>query len=367
MSETKMLDLQRYDTDSLHLDGPVASVLLLGGLGPLSEGTALPENEVAIAFAEQDVRCLALKSDVSSAGGKAAAAWANDTGMTVLSLAGMEGGALEETRDLLGGTVTLGAGKTEAEAFRPYVRNINGVRIGMLAVSEQQIGVFGGRADILHPMVCDRVHMLLTQCDHVIVLCHAGLAGTNLPLPEWRGWYRRLVDAGASIVAVASPGAVSGWEEYKNGLIFYGLGTLLEDCESSGCHSLGVFLTLRQNGRYEYQVRAMERENARIRFSGETTWKEELNELNALFLDSSAYLARVGDLCRSTYETWQKESCPRASLGRGLLGALLPQTGTNARREDEDHLYSLLSSESVRLAVLRAIADKKAKESGDGV
>ena len=367
MSETKMLDFQRYDTDSLHLNGPEAGVLLLGELGALSGEPLLLDKELASAVAAQDVRCLALKNDGLSQGGKAAADWAKDAGADIFSLAGMEGGALEETRALLGGAVMLGAGKTEAEAFRPYVQNINGVRIGMLALSEQQIGVFGGRADILHPMVCDRVHMLLAQCDHVVVLCHAGLAGTCLPLPEWRGWYRRLVDAGASIVAVTSPGAVSGWEEYKNGLIFYGLGTLLEDSESSDCRSLGVFLTLRQNGRYEYKVRAMERENARIRFSGETAWTEEINALNALFLDESAYCIRVGDLCRSTYETWQKESCSHTTLGRGLLGALLPQAGANARREDEDRLYSLLSNVSVRLAVLRVLSEKRAKESGAGV
>jgi hypothetical protein len=38
-----------------------------------------------------------------------------------------------ETRALLGGAVTLAAGKAEAEAVCAYVRNINGVRVGVLA------------------------------------------------------------------------------------------------------------------------------------------------------------------------------------------------------------------------------------------
>jgi hypothetical protein len=362
MGETKMLDLQRYDSDAPRPNGPAVNMLLLGGLDPLCGGLPSPDAELAAALAAQDIRCLALKNDASSESGRIAANWAKDAGMNIVSLAGMEGGALEETRALLGGAVTLGAGKAEAEAFAPYVRNINGVRIGVLAVSERLAGGFDGRADILHPLVCNRVHMLLAQCDHVVVLCHAGLAGTDLPLPEWRARFHRFVDAGASVVAVMSPGAVSGWEEYQNGLVFYGLGTVSADCETAASRSLAVLLTLRQNGRFQYEARVLGQQNGQIGFPGQTAWKDEINALNALFLDGTAYLERINALCRSTYEAWRKGANPRAMLGRSLFGALVPQA--NAKRENEARLCALLSNESLRLAVLRAIAAKQANEDG---
>lgn len=304
--------------------------------------------------------------ETGQARGEAAAKWAAETGVQAVSLAGMEGDALERTRLALGGSAALGAGETEADAYRPFVANLNGVRVGVLSLAERRAGGFDRRADVLHPMAYDRVRMMQAQCDHVLVFCHAGLPGTDTPLPEWRERYRRFIDAGASVVAGIAPDGVRGWEEYKNGLVFYGLGTLADDRAGADCRSLSVLLTLGRNAHLTYETRMVEYENGQLRFGEDAAFRDSLEKLNALLADKKAYLARVDALCRAAQENWSRQS--RAGFGRGLVAALLPQAEA-ARRQDETRLLSLLKNESLRLAVFRALATKEpaeARHAGEG-
>ena len=368
------LELQFFDVDAPAANGPTMKLLLLGGVGPLSPSSP-PSMDAALSalLAAHDLIALALLADTasedSSVGGTAAAEWASGIGADFVSLAGLEGGMFPKMSTLAGGIDSIGAGETEVEAFRPLIRNDNGVRIGVLALSERRVGGFDGRADILHPLVYDRVRMLQAQCDHVIVFCHAGLPKASLPLPEWRARFRRLVDCGASVVVGQPPSGVSGWEEYRQGLVFYGLGTLADDRGGADARSLALSLTLGQNGRFAYETRLLEREGGILRMSENEAEKQSINEINALFFDEKAYLAQSTALCRAAYEAWGKDTCPphTAGLGRGFLSLLLPEAAGKAKREEEARLKALLENESLRLSALRALVARKTEEQGGRV
>ena len=358
------LELQFFEPDNPLENGHVARVLLLGGVDARANAVLpKPSEELVGWFGAHELRALSLLG-AAEGDSKAAAAqeWIAKVGGDVVSLAGLEGNAAR-IQPASNKTVFIGAGGTETEAFRPSVCNIDDVRIGLIAVSERRANGFDGRADILHPMVYDRVRMLQAQCDHVIVFCHAGLSKANLPLPEWRARYRRFVDAGASIVVGQPPSGVSGWEEYRNGLVFYGLGTLA--CEQS--QSLALSLMLERNGRFRYETRLLECANGALQLSSDEAAKRAINETNDLFLRERDYLARSAALCRETYDAWKRETCAThgPNLGRGLLNALLPQTAEQARREDEANLRSLLEHESLRLAVLRALTARETEKGGE--
>lgn len=362
------LELQFFEPDNPLENGHEARVLLLGGVGAQSPGSLPKLNAVLTSwFVAHELRALALlnapESDVETA---TVLDWIAGIGGNVLSLAGLAGGSLPQIRRTLGEEKTLGAGETETDVFRPIVINIDDVRIGLVAVSERRAIGFDGRADILHPLIYDRVRMLQAQCDHVIVFCHAGLPNASLPLPEWRVRYRRFVDAGASIVVGQPPSGISGWEEYRNGLVFYGLGTLANEREDAGCCSLAVSLALARNGRFRYETRLLERSGEELQLSKNEAQKQAINQTNALFFDQQAYLAQSTALCRETYDAWERETCAihGPNLGRGLLNALLPQSAEQARREDEANLRTLLENESLRLAVLRALTAREAEKSG---
>ncbi len=358
------LELQFFEPDNPLENGHVARVLLLGGVDARAN-TALPKpsEELVGWFGAHELRALSLLGAAEGAAGAAAALdWIAGAGGDVVSLAGLAGDAAR-IRPSSGKPEWIGAGDTEAEAFRPSVCNIDDVRIGLFAVSERRANGFDGRADILHPMVYDRVRMLQAQCDHVIVFCHAGLPKANLPLPEWRARYRRFVDAGASIVVGQPPIGVSGWEEYRGGLVFYGLGTLA--CEQS--QSLALSLMLERNGRFRYETRLLECANGALQLSSDEAAKRAINETNNLFLRERDYLARSAALCCETYDAWKRDICATygPKLGRGLLNALLPQSAQQARREDEANLRALLENESLRLAVLRALTEREAEKGGE--
>ena len=324
-----------------------ARVLLLGGVGARS-GVA-PFTDAAL---QADCEAHDLRVSALSACDGFTAAWLKQNGVDVVSLAGMQGGQAEEIADALGEVKHVGAGQTEALANAPVVLCVNDVRIGFLAFSERRAGGFDGRADILGLAVYDHVHMLLSQCDHVIVLVSAGLEGGELPLPEWRARYRRLIDAGAS--AVVDTGSVKGWEAYKHGLIFYGLG------EPTASASLMLSLTLLQNGRLRYEARALKSAGGKIGYSTDETEKQRINEQNILYLNEAAYLAAADAMCRRYYEEHEEPH------KRGFLEALLGIRGEAERQAEETRLNDLLGNESRRLAMLRALSARRsaAKKAG---
>ena len=371
MSSETGLELQFFDVDIPVPNRHAVQTLLLGGVGPLNPAS-LPKMSASFSawFEAHELRALALLTDpgfsAGDAGGATAFDWVASIGADIASLAGMVGRTPPRANMESNSMATLGAGETEAEAFRPVLRNIDGVRVGFLAFSERPANGFDGRADLLHPMAYDRVRMLQAQCDHVIVFCHAGLPKANLPLPEWRARYRRFVDAGASVVVGMPPSGVSGWEEYRNGLVFYGLGTLADDRESADDCSLAVSLSLERNGRFQYETRLIERSGGALRFSENEAEKQLINERNALFFDEQAYLTRSTEFCREIYDAWKRETgvFRTPGLGRGIFGALLSQSVQNAKREDEAKLKALLENESLRLAVRRALAAREAEKGG---
>lgn len=314
-----------------------AKVLLLGGVGAESGALPVIGTDLAATVAAQDLRIGALHS-----GDAAAAAWLMQAGVGLIALAGMRRNSEDASSIGLIGVDGIGAGETVALANRPVVLCINGVRIGVLSYGEQLAGEFSGRADILSLSAYDQVRTLLNQCDHVVVLVRAGLTGAELPLPEWRARYRRFIDAGASVVA--DTGSVKGWEAYKNGLVFYGLGS------AQDVDSLGLFLTLRQNGRLDYEARALEQTSGKLDFSQNDSFKSSMNAQNALLTDEAAYLRAANQMCLRYYSEHEQPQ------KRGMFSALRPQSN------EEEKLLSLLKNESRQLAVRRALANRSQRE-----
>jgi hypothetical protein len=313
----------------------LARIVVFGGLeaeaGALSAGESLQE-----LLDLQDLRIGALhQSDTRAAN------WAAQASIDILSLAALDA-AITAQPTLPERVRTLGMGETESMANRPLVLCINGVRLGFVCLAEHPAGKGETRADILSLTAVDRVRMLLNQCDHVIVLVKSGLAEGELPLPEWRARYRRFIEAGASVVA--DTGCARGWETHQNGVIFYGLGS------PAGADSLGLFLSLGQNGRLAYEARALQTAVEKLDFSENELFKQSIDEQNRLLTHEETYLRAVDEMCKRIYcesELAQK---------RGVLGLF------SAHANEEARLLALLEDESLRLVALRALRLLKADD-----
>ncbi|MDP3448493.1 MAG: CapA family protein [Eubacteriales bacterium] len=316
--------------------GEVARVLILGGVEAHKAAFRVTD-VLRQKIAAQELRVGALhEADLS------AAAWLTQAGVELIALAGMRNESADASALGFIGATAIGAGETEAMANRPFIRCVNGIRLGVVSYGEQRAGAFSGCADILSLMAYDQVRSLLSQCDHVVVLIRTGLDAGELPLPEWRARYRRFIDAGASIVV--DTGSARGWEVYKHGLVFYGLGSPVR------ADSLGLFLTLRRNGLLDYEVRALSCADGLLDFSENDAFRAKIDAQNTMFFEDTAYKNAADQMCLRLYcarETAQK---------RGVLGLFVPHA------DEEERLLSLLENESLRLMTLRAIRCKRAAE-----
>lgn len=133
------------------------------------------------------------------------------------------------------GIPTIGAGETLEAANRPAIFEIQGVRIGWIAVAERENNLAtpsrAGAAPYLPQRLPDQIATLRAEVDHVVVSIHAGHEFCMVPSPEIIGGYRAAIDAGASAVIGHHPHVIQGVEEYGGGVIFYSLGNFCFDSD----------------------------------------------------------------------------------------------------------------------------------------
>jgi len=150
--------------------------------------------------------------------------------------------ALEATLERAGksGLDVIGAGLDRESAYSPLVKEIDGVKIGMINAGEAQFGVLdfedrptdAGYAWVNHPVIDKNILKLRKECDFVVVFSHAGLEHYRIPQKEWRMRYRLFCDLGADIVIGSHPHVPQGYEEYNNSIIFYSLGNFYFDSKN---------------------------------------------------------------------------------------------------------------------------------------
>ena len=124
----------------------------------------------------------------------------------------------------------IGAGFSYDEAYSPIIKEVSGIKLGIINICEAQEGQFEsdnqeyGYAWLGDKNTHKRIHELKKSVDHVLVFVHAGLENYKLPLNEFRQLYRSYCDDGASCVLGCHPHISQGIERYNNSYIFYSLG-----------------------------------------------------------------------------------------------------------------------------------------------
>lgn len=172
-----------------------------------------------------------LSADIKCTQGLVAAKW------NILNLAnnhsfdhGAEG--LMETIHAIeiAGLGVIGAGLTIQEARKPFVKNINGVRIVIYAMAEHEFSVADQMTPGANPF--DIINFVTTirrykQQGIFIVLLHGGKEYYPYPTPEMVRQCRFMVDMGADAVICCHTHCPLPWEIYAERPIVYGLGNLI--------------------------------------------------------------------------------------------------------------------------------------------
>ena len=192
--------------------------------------------------------------------------WLKLAGFDAMSLANNHAGdyadaALLTTRRLLEESALgpFGAGRDRTEASRPVVVERHGTRFGFVgfnAIGETPMagpgtpGALSVRmpprtgplqeADLRH--VSRQVELLDRRVDVVVVLPHWGTQYTHAPEPVQRTVARRLVDAGADLVAGGHPHWVQGLDVVDGVVVAHSLGNFVFDMDFMVETQQGVIL-----------------------------------------------------------------------------------------------------------------------------
>ncbi len=173
--------------------------------------------------------------------------------------------AIVETLEKLedGGFRTVGGGADLAQAARPVVITVRGVRVGFIATdsigetpaaSRNSPGTnrinapprTGPLDRTALKRVADSVRGL--DADVVIALPHWGTQYTNKPEPSQRRIARALVDAGVDVVVGGHPHWVQGWESIRDGTVVHSLGNFVFDMDFMRETNEGIFVEIVSRG-----------------------------------------------------------------------------------------------------------------------
>lgn len=164
-----------------------------------------------------------------------------EAGIDVLCLANnhiLDHGA-EGLRNTVGvcsraGIETVGAGANLAVARRILIREVGGLRIGVLAVAEHEFSIATDDAWGANPLdlidYVRNVNRNRNRFDYLIVLLHGG-DEFFVPSPRLKHTCHFMIEMGAKAVIVQHPHVLGGYEEYRGGHIVYGQGALVMDEE----------------------------------------------------------------------------------------------------------------------------------------
>lgn len=160
-------------------------------------------------------------------------------GIDVLSLANnhiMDHGAsgLKNTLAVCAkaGIATTGAGDNLQAARRILVRNVKGIRLGILAVAEHEFSIAAKNAPGANPLdlidFVRNVNNRKGEFDYLVVLLH-GADEFHVPSPRIKDTCHFMIEMGANAVIVQHPHCLGGYEQHQGGHIVYGQGALVMD------------------------------------------------------------------------------------------------------------------------------------------
>src|SRR3989304_2891026 len=131
------------------------------------------------------------------------------------------------------GLDTVGAGRNLAEARRILVKDVDGLRIGILGLADHEFSIATAKTYGANPLdLIDFTRQLAAErdkFDYLIEILHSGIEYYQLPSPRLKETCRFLIEQGANAVICQHTHCVGGYEEYRGGYIVYGQGNLIFD------------------------------------------------------------------------------------------------------------------------------------------
>lgn len=278
-----------------------------------------------------------------------------------------EEGCLATIRAFKDATI-VGAGTFE-EAYRVAVKEVDGKKIGFLALVHHEFGVLEGleKADavgtawICHNKVSQIILEAKQRVDFLFVLPHAGIELVDAPLPEWKSLYKHFIDLGADGVIGTHPHVPQGWELYKGKPICYSLGNFYFDSvanlHSFWDKSLVAQIEIGDNDDVKLRVVNIVSDNGRVDIDNSERTKRHNEEICALLQNSNAYsnyINQISRKCWQEYQIWMVRGIGAISTKLGFKESLKSIYCVLFRPRAKSLLINTMQCESHRWTILRA-------------
>lgn len=125
----------------------------------------------------------------------------------------------------------VGAGINKYEAAKALRIVIKGIKLSFINITENEWSINDFDKPSANPVdLIENIKSIREEknkCDFLILIIHGGNEYRNLPSPRIQKLYRFFVDEGADLVISHHTHCISGFENYKNSSIYYGLGNFL--------------------------------------------------------------------------------------------------------------------------------------------
>ena len=272
---------------------------------------------------------------------------------------------------------TIGAGLNKEDAYKPLIKEINGIKIGFINACEAQFGVLDGTnpkqgsgyAWINHQLINELIISTKKNVDKLILCVHAGLEDYPVPLYEWKERYKNLCDIGVDCIVGSHPHTPQGYEIYKNKPIFYSLGNFYFDTasfESLPDYSYSLILEITKE-EINFKTIFHHKENGIVRLTKNKEESFDLDILNSQILDDKildevyldAYEKITGNYFASVFNSLQFAGSFIQFIKHFIKIFFFSK---KIRKRREVLLFHLIRNETYRWITQRAIALKKFKK-----
>lgn len=131
----------------------------------------------------------------------------------------------------LNGMYPIGIGENLEDARKPFIKEINGLKLAFLNFSENEFNVATEKTPGANPLnIINNIRDIRkakNDADYVFVIIHAGQDFNHYPPPFMLDQFRFYAEEGASAIICHHSHYIAGYEEHIDVPIFYGLGNIV--------------------------------------------------------------------------------------------------------------------------------------------
>ena len=216
------------------------------------------------------------------------------------------------------GIKVVGAGINIDEALEPLKVELDEVKVGIIAASENENQIASRKIAGTAPIDCYELYRSLKKlendCDLKIVLLHGGKECFRYPTPRMKKLSHMLVDWGADCVIWHHSHCSSGIEKYREKFISYGIGNFLLNYDIQYSHffkSYFVEISIKDKGKVEYKIvpyfQHISESMSLMNTVESKKFISDIEEISKILVDEQKYQEKWERFCERVSDTYLSE------------------------------------------------------------